>query len=159
MNVRLTLSADTVVALLRIELECLVRACNDYVGAAVKSVQCTARCILSQKDMCSLSGPVHVCCRTEITCCGNWTESCYMSSELVGEMWWLRIVVGSWGQQLTTAQGFPHARSATDTCKSSMKDARKSRTMGNASVHSSSAWHMMSVFSVRCRRSTRSEAG
>jgi hypothetical protein len=29
------------------------------------------------------------------------------------------------------------------------------RTIGNASVHFSATWHMMSAFSVRCRLSTR----
>jgi len=71
------------------------------------------------------------------------------------EMRWLHIVC-SCGLQLTrNTQGLPYTRSATDACKYSLKDAGMPRIIGNASVHCSSAWHMVPAFSVRCRRSTR----
>ena len=76
------------------------------------------------------------------------------------EMRWLHID-DSCGQRVArNTLGLSYTRSATGTCKYSSKDDRMPRTIGNASVHCSSAWHMMSAFSVQCRGSTRSlEAG
>jgi hypothetical protein len=53
MNAGMTLPAETVIVLPCTEqLERLVSAFDDSVRTAVRRIQCTVRCVLSQKDLC-----------------------------------------------------------------------------------------------------------
>jgi hypothetical protein len=57
-------------------------------------------------------------------------------------------------------KGFPYTSSATDACRSTLKDVRIPRRMrGSVSVQRWSAWHVMADFSVRWKHSTSPLAG
>jgi hypothetical protein len=55
-----------------------------------------------------------------------------------------------------TRRGSPYTSSAKNACRSSLQAVRMlSRTVGSASVHRWSVWHMIAAFSVRWKGSTR----
>jgi hypothetical protein len=63
-----------------------------------KGVQCTAGCILSQKDVCRiLEILVNECSRRGVARCRDWAEALHMPAQLVDEVRWLHGA-GGWGQ-------------------------------------------------------------
>jgi hypothetical protein len=89
----MTLSADTVTGLPRTRSCSVFSFREDMIGEAVRGLQSSACCVLTEKDKRAVTEVlVHECGRGGAVRCRNWSEAGHMTAQLCHEMCWFHWV-------------------------------------------------------------------